>query len=44
MIYKQYRLAIPSNNEFSIPLLRMMIREVEAIIEREITTEEWNRL
>jgi hypothetical protein len=44
MIYKQYRLAIPSNNEFSIPQLRMMIREVEAIIEREITTEEWNRL
>lgn len=44
MVYKQHRLAIPSNTEYSIPQLKMMIREVENIIGREITVDEWNRL
>lgn len=44
MVYKQHRLAIPSNTEHSIPQLKMMIREVENIIGREITADEWNRL
>ncbi|WP_263976892.1 hypothetical protein [Amazonocrinis nigriterrae] len=44
MVYALHRLAIPSNDEYSIPQLRMMIREVEVIIEREITLEEWNNL
>jgi len=44
MIYKQYRLTIPSNKEYSTAQLRMMIREVEEIIDREITAEEWNIL
>ncbi|HHT9118267.1 MAG TPA: hypothetical protein ACFYD1_06520 [Candidatus Hypogeohydataceae bacterium YC38] len=44
MVYKQQRLAIPSNAEYSIPQLRMMIREIEKIIERQITAEEWNEL
>ena len=44
MVYKQHRLAIPSNKEYSTAQLRMMIREVEEIIDREITAEEWNIL
>jgi len=44
MIYEQHRLAIPSNAEYSVPQLRMMIREVEAIIDREITVDEWDKL
>lgn len=44
MVYEQHRLAIPSNAEYSVPQLRMMIREVEEIIGRKITTDEWNRL
>lgn len=44
MVYGQHRLAIPSNAEYSVAQLRMMIREVEEIIGREITVEEWNRL
>ncbi len=44
LIYKQHRLAIPSNIEYSVPQLRMMIREVESIIERKITVKEWNSL
>ena len=44
MIYREYRLAIPSNVEYSVPQLRMMIREVEEIIGRKITANEWNQL
>ncbi|HHT9126798.1 MAG TPA: type II toxin-antitoxin system HicA family toxin [Candidatus Brocadiia bacterium] len=44
MVYEQYRLSIPSNTEYSMPQLRMMIREVEEIIGRKITADEWNRL
>lgn len=42
MIYQEYRLTIPSNDEYSVPEVRMMIREAEEIIEREITLEQWN--
>jgi len=44
MIFKNHRLAIPSNKEYSIPQLRMMLSEVEKIIDREIFCEEWNSL
>jgi hypothetical protein len=44
MLYDDHRLAIPSNAEYSVPQLRMMIREVEEIIGRKIAAEEWNRL
>lgn len=44
MIYSHYRLAIPSNEEYSIPQLRVMIREVEGILEKEISLEEWSGL
>lgn len=44
MLYDQRRLAVPSNTEFSIPQLRMLIREVAEIIGREITADEWNEL
>ena len=41
---KQHRLAIPSNLEYSMPQLRMMIREVEGIIGHKISADEWNML
>lgn len=44
MIYGENRLAIPSNKEYSIPQLRMMLREVELILGRRITADEWNHL
>jgi predicted RNA binding protein YcfA (HicA-like mRNA interferase family) len=44
MVYGQHRLTIPSNDEYSVPQLRMMIQEVEVIVQREITLEEWNSL
>jgi hypothetical protein len=44
MLYGGRRLAIPSNAEYSVPQLRVMIREVEGVLGREITLVEWNRL
>ena len=44
IIYQQHRLAIPSNADYSVPQLRVMIREVERIVDRRITAAEWNEL
>ena len=44
MVYGQHRLAIPSNDEYSVPQLRMILQEVAAILGREIKAEEWNEL
>jgi predicted RNA binding protein YcfA (HicA-like mRNA interferase family) len=44
MVHQQHRLTIPSNSEYSVPQLRMMLREVESIIGRQITAEEWDKL
>ena len=44
MVYQKHRLTIPSNSEYSVPPLRMLIREAEDILERETTLMEWNQL
>ena len=44
MVYQQHRLAIPSNVEYSVPQLRVMIRQVEQILGREISAEDWTCL
>lgn len=44
MVYEQHRLTIPSNKEYSVSQLRMMLREVEGIIGRQIPVDEWNKL
>jgi len=44
MIFGQHRLAIPSNAEFSVPQLRMMLREVQQMVGRDIESDEWNDL
>ena len=44
MVYENYRLTIPSNTEYSVPQLRMMLNEVEGIIGRAITFDEWKKL
>lgn len=41
MIFQNHRLTIPSNKEFSVPQLKMMLKEVERIIGHEITLLEW---
>ena len=44
MVFHHCRLAIPSYDEYSVPQLHMMIKEVEEIISRKISIEEWNNL
>lgn len=44
MVFQEYRLAIPSNDEYSVPQLKMLVREVEAVLARRLTVEDWNSL
>jgi len=44
MVIGPHRLAIPSNQDYSVPQLRMMLCEVAEILGREITLEEWDQL
>ena len=44
MILSQHRQTIPTNSEYSVPQIRLLIRQVESIIGRSISLEEWNSL
>ena len=44
MVYGSHRLSIPSNAEYSVPQLRMMLDEVGEIIGHSVTADEWNSL
>lgn len=39
-----HRLAIPSNEEYSIPQLRWMVREVESLVGRRLTADDRDQL
>jgi hypothetical protein len=43
MVIRGNRMTIPSNDEYSVPQLKMMLKEVELIISRKISLEEWDR-
>ena len=44
MIYQKHRLAIPTNSEYSVSQLQMMLHEVKQIINRGISAEDWVNL
>jgi len=44
MVFGNRRMAIPSNREYSVPQLRMLLREVEAIIGSTISAADWSSL
>ena len=44
MIYQHHRLVIPSSAEYSVPQLRMMLREIEVSLNRRISVDDWNSL
>ena len=44
MVYENHRMSVPSNSEYSVPQLKMMLSEVADIIERNISAEEWANL
>jgi hypothetical protein len=41
-VYRTTRLSLPSNPEYSVPQLKMMLNEVEKILGRTISVDEWN--
>ena len=44
MVFGTHRLAIPSNAEYSVLQLRMLLHEAETITGRVIAAQEWNQL
>lgn len=44
MVYENHRLSIPSNSEYSVPQLKMMVNEVESIINQDLSSDEWSNL
>jgi predicted RNA binding protein YcfA (HicA-like mRNA interferase family) len=44
LVHGSHRLTIPSNAEYSVSQLRMMVRQAEAVLGREISPAEWIRL
>ena len=44
MILGQHRQTIPSNSEFSVPQIRMPVRQVESILGWPISLDEWDSL
>jgi hypothetical protein len=44
MTYGDHRLAIPSNDEYSVPQLRFMLQEVEVILGHSVSADEWMKL
>ena len=44
LVFKENRLTIPSNEEYSVPQLKMMLHEAASILGREISLSEWENL
>ena len=44
MIFGQHRQTIPTNSEYSVPQIRLLLRQVESILARPVALEEWNAL
>jgi len=44
MRYREHTLTIPNNQEFSVPQLKMLLKQVEKILSRRISLKEWQSL
>lgn len=44
LIFQQHRQTIPTNSEYSIPQVRMLLRQVESILGRKVSVDEWDLL
>jgi len=44
MVWQQHRQTIPTNSEYSVPQIRLLIRQVESILARPISLDDWNSL
>jgi predicted RNA binding protein YcfA (HicA-like mRNA interferase family) len=44
LVRGQHRQTIPTNAEYSVPQLRMLLRQVESILGRTVSVDEWENL
>lgn len=44
MVLGEHRQTIPTNPEYSVPQIRMLVRQVESILGRTLSLDEWNSL
>lgn len=44
LVFEDHRRTVPSNAEYSVPQLWMMLREAGDILDNDITADEWNNL
>ena len=44
MTLGSHRQTIPTNTEYSVPQIRMLVRQAEAIMESKISVENWESL
>jgi predicted RNA binding protein YcfA (HicA-like mRNA interferase family) len=44
MRHRTFTLTLPNNTEYSIPQIKLLLREVELGIKKKISLEEWQKL
>lgn len=44
MRYGSYKQVVPNNREYSVPQLRMLLKQVKEKLKRDVSVEEWNNL
>jgi len=44
MRYETYTLTLPNNKEYSVPQIKMLLKEIEHGINKKISFEEWEKL
>jgi hypothetical protein len=44
LVLGQHRQTIPTNSEYSVPQVRMLLRQVEGMLGRKISADEWESL
>jgi hypothetical protein len=44
MLFGQHRQTIPTNSEYSVPQVRMLLRQAASILGRSVSLDEWDTL
>jgi hypothetical protein len=44
LIFGQHRQTIPSNSDYSVPQLKMLLRQVGIILGRNVSAQDWDAL
>jgi len=42
--YESFTFTVPNNSEYSVPQVKMLVKEIEAGIKKKITLEKWENL